>query len=158
MITLSDYWMGRDATHGVELTDKVAANATLLLGRVNLLLAWAYRDGVQPGIDADTGTHVASGWRPAAVNAAVPHAASNSRHMTGEAIDLRDTPARALAIWCLANEDALDEIGLWMERPQWTPTWVHLQNVAPGSNRRYFIPSTSRPLVAALPGELEAVA
>lgn len=147
MITLPDYWMGRDATHAADLTPVIADHARLLLGRVNLLLSWAYRDNVRPALDARTGTHVASGWRPPAINDATANAASHSRHLTGEAIDLRDNGARDLARWCLRNLDALEEIGLWMEDPRWTggpghENWVHLQIVPPGSRRRVYVPST----------------
>jgi hypothetical protein len=157
MIIPADYYMGRDARVPDELTDAIRANVVELLGRVNLLLAWAYADNVRPALDKVTGTHVASGWRPKAINDATSNAATSSKHLTGEGIDLRDNGTRDLAQWCLKNEESLAEIGLWMERPQWTPTWVHLQTVPPGSRRRYYVPSRNPPLVAALPGE-EAVA
>jgi hypothetical protein len=156
MIIESDYTMGRTAAYGAELTDPIRANIAELLGRVNLLLAWAYGDGVRPALDKVTGTHVASGWRPKAINDTTSNAAHASKHLTGQGIDLRDNGTRDLARWCLKNEEALAEIGLWMERPQWTPTWVHLQSVPPGSRRRYYIPSSKPPLVAALPGEADA--
>ncbi len=151
MIIAADYWMGRDSAHAAELTDAIRNNAAELLGRVNLLLAWAYRDNVRPALDARTGTHIASGWRPPAINEATSNAAAKSKHLTGEAIDLRDNGTRDLARWCLRNIDALEEIGLWMEDPQWTPSWVHLQMVPPGSRRRIYCPSTKPPMVAKLP-------
>lgn len=158
MIIPADYYMDkRDERFAADLTDEIRDNVAELLGRVNLLLTWAYAEGVRPALDARTGTHVASGWRPKAINDATRNAADHSKHLTGQAIDLRDNGTRDLAIWCLKNEESMAEIGLWMERPQWTPTWVHLQTVPPGSRRRYYIPSTKPPLVAALPGE-EAVA
>lgn len=148
MIILADYWMGRDQTHAADLTEAITDAAAELLGRVNLLLSWAMRDNVRP-------TGIASGWRPAGINAATANAAAKSKHLTGHAIDLRDNGTRDLAIWCLKNEDALAEIGLWMERPQWTPTWVHLQTIPPASHRRYYVPSTKPPLAPMLPGEAE---
>ena len=156
MIIPTDYYMGRDAAYPGELTDAIRNNVAELLGRINLLLAWAYRDGVRPALDAKTRTHVASGWRPAAVNDATANAAKSSRHLTGEAIDLRDSGTRDLARWCLRNEDALEEIGLWMEDPQWThippgQPWVHLQIVPPGSRRRVYVPSTKPAPAAKLP-------
>ena len=151
MLIPADYWMGRDTAHAAELTDAIRDNATELLGRVNLLLSWAYADDVRPALDATTRTHVASGWRPQAINGATSNAAAKSRHLTGEAIDLRDNGTRDLARWCLKNLDALQEIGLWMEDPQWTPTWVHLQIVPPASHRRVYCPSTKPPMVAKLP-------
>lgn len=156
MIIPADYYMGRDAAYPGELTDAIRTNVHELLGRINLLLSWAYRDGVRPALDAKTRTHVASGWRPAAVNDATANAAKASRHLTGEAIDLRDAGTRDLARWCLRNEDALIEIGLWMEDPQWThippgQPWVHLQIVPPGSRRRVYVPSSKPPPAPKLP-------
>lgn len=151
MITLADYWMGRDESHTGELTEAIIANAIELLGRVNLLISFAHKDGVWPGIDMVTDTPVASGWRPASINARIDGAAKHSRHLTGRAIDIRDTLDRAFARWCLRHLDDLHEIGLWMEDPQWTPQWVHLQDEPPGSGRRVFIPSSRPPLVAKLP-------
>ena len=157
MIIAADYYMGRDAKYPDELTDAIRERVAELLGRVNLLLSWAYADNVRPALDHTTGTHVASGWRPKAINDSTRNAAAASRHLTGEGIDLRDNGTRDLAQWCLKNEESLAEIGLWMERPQWTPTWVHLQIVPPKSHRRYYVPSSKPPLCAALEGE-EAVA
>lgn len=156
MITLPDYWMGRDARYPDELTDAIIEHATLLLGRVNLLLSWAYAEHVTPALDRATGNYVASGWRPSTINDATSNAAAHSRHLTGEAIDLRDHGTRDLARWCLRNRDALEEIGLWMEDPQWTHVppgqpWVHLQIVPPGSRRRVYVPSSKPPLAAKLP-------
>lgn len=148
MLIPDDYWMARDKTHAADLTASIVGNARDLLGRVNLLLAWAMQDNVRPA-------GVASGWRPPALNAATPHAAKNSKHMTGDAIDLRDNGTRDLARWCLKNLDALDEIGLWMEDPQWTPTWVHLQRLPPGSGRRVYVPSSTPPLCPPLPEQAD---
>lgn len=151
MITLPDYWMGRDAQFPEALTEAIIENATLLLGRVNLLLSWAHADHITPAFDRHTGTYVASGWRPPAINEATSNAAASSRHLTGQAIDLRDNGVRDLARWCLRNLDALEEIGLWMEDPQWTPTWVHLQTIPPGSRRRVYCPSSKPALASKLP-------
>lgn len=154
MIILSDYWMGRDKRYPARLTDEIVANASDLLGRVNLLLSFAYKDNVRPALDKLTGCHVASGWRPPEVNDATINAASHSKHLDGNAIDLRDNGTRDLARWCLRNLDDLHEIGLWMEDPQWCPDWVHLQRVPPQSGRRVYVPSTKPPLVALLPEQV----
>ena len=151
MLIATDYFMGRDRAYPQHLTDEIRTNAAELLGRVNLLLTWALRDNVRPALDARTVSHVASGWRPPEINNATANAAKQSRHLTGEAIDLRDNANRDLARWCLKNIDALEEIGLWMEDPQWTPSWVHLQIVPPGSRRRVYCPSSKPALVARLP-------
>lgn len=157
MITLQDYFMGRDRTHAAELSGEIRANAALTVARVNLLLAAAEEDLVEPGLDEVTGTPVASGWRPLGINARTQNAAAGSKHLDARACDLQDTPDRRLARWCLRNLARLEEIGLWMEDPQWTPDWVHLQTVPPGSAKRVYRPSAAEPLVARLP-EQETVA
>jgi hypothetical protein len=161
LITLNQFWMGRDKTHAAELTDAIRANAQETMDRINDLLTYTSSDGVDVGI-------VASGWRPTAINADTPNAAPNSKHMTGEACDVKDDEHRSFARWCLRNTtplchqegkpDLLQQIGLWMEQAQWTPTWVHLQIVPPHSGRRIFVPSENPPLAAALPEQERALA
>lgn len=153
--------MGRDKTHAAELTDEIRRNAATTVALVNELLAEAEADGVIPGTDSATGTPVASGWRPAGINARTANAAKKSTHMFGLAVDLQDIPpVRPLARWCLKNQVVLERLGLWMERPQWTAgtngrdPWVHLQTVPPGSGRRVYIPSSATPQADPLPGEI----
>lgn len=136
MISLETYLMGRDKQYPRDYTDEVKEKACITVEKANELLARAGRSDVH---------EVSSGWRPRAVNDATRNAASRSRHITAEAVDLRDRD-RSLATWCVDNLDVLAEIGLWMEDPRWTPTWVHLQIVPPKSGRRVFIPSTKPPL------------
>lgn len=162
MITREDYWMGRDVSHAAELTAEIRANAEILIPKVNLLLAFAEADGVAPGFDQVTGSHVASGWRPSGINSRTSNAAALSPHLRAQGVDLQDIiGTRALACWCLVNRDALIQVGIWMERPQWTcgrnndDPWVHWQIVPPKSGRRFFIPSLAPALCAPLPGELE---
>jgi hypothetical protein len=82
---------------------------------------------------------VSSGWRPQAINAALANASPRSKHLSCEAIDLED-PEGALDAWCLRNLDALEAVGLWLEHPDATPGWCHLQTVPPRSGRRVFMP------------------
>lgn len=152
MISLEQYWMGREREHGAELTPDITGNAVVLLERVNQVLSRASEERVQPAVDKSTGTAVASGWRPKSVNDATANAGKTSKHVIGCAVDLRDAvPDRPLARWCLRNRKLLEEVGLWMEDPQWTPTWVHLQSIPPGSGNRVYIPSTAPALAAKLP-------
>ena len=133
MITLSAYWKGRDKEYADELTAEIQANAQNTVAKVNELLALA---------EADTGYQfggVASGWRPPEINDATANAASHSKHLTGEACDVRD-PLGHLDAWCVANQDALEKIGLWMESPSKTEGWTHLQTVPPRSGSRVFLP------------------
>lgn len=130
MITLTDYWMGRDEEYPLAMTPQIEKNAALTVQLVNLLLA---RFG--------QGRKVNSGWRPPQVNANIANAAPNSKHMTGQAIDLAD-PDGDLDEWLMSGEGfaALEEIGLWMEHPAATKGWCHLQTVPPRSNKRIFYP------------------
>ena len=130
MITLQDYWRGRDALYPLAMTPEIESNAWKLLGLVNALLAMY---GGHP--------HVSSGWRPPAVNQSTPNAAVNSKHMTGQAIDLAD-PDGMLDEWLTSDVglDAMQTIGLWAEAPAFTKNWCHLQSVPPKSGRRIFNP------------------
>lgn len=159
-ITLSQYWFGRDKQFPADFTPEIQANAAELLRRVNLLLAMAEREGVEPGADQVTKTAVAGPWRPPAVNERTANAGKKSTHMTGEGVDLQDHQDRRLARWCLRNLVVLEALGLWMEDPRWTAgknrddPWVHLQSRAPGSGKRVYVPSTAPPQSPPLPEQL----
>lgn len=129
MITLEQYWKGRDVSHASELTEEIRHNAGALVDRVNLLLQDLKSDA----------TGVNSGWRPPTVNEVTPGAARLSNHMTGRAVDVSD-PNRALARAILRNAHLLESNGLYMEQPSCTKGWVHLQSVPPLSGRRIFSP------------------
>jgi hypothetical protein len=144
VITLGEYYMGRESAYSEDFTLEIARNAANLLAAVNTLLKCAEDDGV-------TAMGVASGWRPRRVNDLTSHAAARSAHLTGQAVDLRDHADRQLARWCLRNLDMLEKLALWMEDPRFTPTWTHLQSIAPGSGKRVFIPSNGPALALALP-------
>jgi hypothetical protein len=128
MITLADYFMGRDSQYAAELTEALRVNAGHVVARANLLLS---RAGLVRG--------VTSGWRPAAVNAAVENAAKESKHISCLAVDIEDGDG-ALDAWCMANPRALEDIGLWLEHPSATPRWCHVQVVPPKSGKRVFHP------------------
>jgi hypothetical protein len=120
--------MGRDATYPLDLDTK--RNATELLEKVNRLIAYAPLEMV---------FRVSSGWRPKELNAKVPNASKTSHHITGNAIDFHD-PHGHIDNWCLANLDRLEECGLYLEDPAHTKNWSHLQQIAPRSGRRVFLP------------------
>jgi hypothetical protein len=128
MITLAQYFMGREHSHANELSETLRSNAEQTLARVNALVA---RAGVACA--------VSSGWRPRAVNATIPNASPRSRHISCEAVDLAD-PDDSLDAWCMANLSVLEVLGLWLEHPAATPGWCHLQTVPPASGRRVFEP------------------
>ena len=111
MITLEQFWMGRDVKYADELTEIIRANAQITVDKVNQLLERA--DPGKPHV-------VRSGWRPRAVNEATSNAAATSKHLSGEAADIADDD-RALADWCSAGQHDLIELGLWCEDFRWTP-------------------------------------
>lgn len=82
---------------------------------------------------------VTSGYRPAAINATIANAAKKSNHMVCLACDFADANG-ALDKYCMENLNVLEECGLWLENPESTPTWCHLQCVPPKSGNRVFKP------------------
>lgn len=141
MLTIDHYFMGRRAQHPLALTPDIERNAARLVVIVNKLLEHLQTYGVAVPANPTTHTQVNSGWRPPSVNAATKGAAVNSKHMTGQAVDLHD-PAGELGEFLLGGIGmaALEALGLWMEHPSKTPGWCHLQIVPPGSGRRVFMP------------------
>ncbi len=81
---------------------------------------------------------ISSGYRPASINKSVGGAKASS-HMSCQALDLRD-PNGAIDAWCLANEKVLVELGLYLEHPDHTPGWCHLQTRPTKSGKHVFIP------------------
>jgi len=132
VITLDDYWMGRDKDYPPTATQRMNAKTTV--DRANLLLAKYYAK--RP---TAAKAKVSSGYRPPAINAKTSGAAVRSKHMSCEAVDLSD-PKGELGDWCMHNGDILTEVGLWLENPSATPTWCHVQTVPPKSGRRVFYP------------------
>lgn len=125
-LTLKDYLMSRDSKY--PLPQQVVVSAAKLLDKVNGLIK-----------EFGEERKVSSGWRPAELNATVPGAAKTSKHITGDAIDLEDRDGK-LKEWCVFNQDKLELLGLYMEDPASTPTWVHLQQLPPRSGKRIFKP------------------
>lgn len=143
-ITVEDYFTGpgkirRDKNFAEDLTEEIKTNAKTTVDRVNDLLASMYADGVPLIADNATGSLSHSGWRPPSVNKATKGAAVKSKHLTGQACDLYD-PNGYLDEWCLKNRDELERIGLWLESPNATPGWCHVQTIPPKSGNRVFIP------------------
>ena len=128
MITLADYYMGRDRRFPDELTDEKRSNAEEMVEKANELLQ---RFGETRKVN--------SGWRPASINKATVGAAPKSKHMECLAIDLEDKDG-SLGRWCLENLEELVSIGLWMEEPSKTIGWLHVQIVPPRSGNRVFKP------------------
>lgn len=139
MITLQDYYLGRDITHGHLLGSDLRANAARTVEAANALLARAKAAGVTLERNG-RGHMVNSGWRPPDINSSTPGAALRSLHMQCLAIDIAD-PDGDLDEWCLANADtALRDLALWLEHPAATKGWCHVQLQPPRSGRRIFYP------------------
>lgn len=62
-----------------------------------------------------------------------------SRHLYGQAVDIADADGK-LKAWVLQNVNLLEDIGLWCEDFNATPTWCHFQIVSPKSGKRFFLP------------------
>lgn len=148
-ITVEQYFMGRDAAYPP--TTVMRANAQILVALANELLEEADADGVPlTRLDQVTGTLVASGYRPPAVNERTSNAAKSSPHLTCEGLDIQDSRNQDLARWCLRNLPILERLGLYLENPRWTYSvnadhWVHVQSRPPRSGRRVFVPSSAPP-------------
>jgi hypothetical protein len=151
MITMTQYARGR------AVPTEHAANAKLLLAAVNAILYEAAEDGAYeytPDLDTDcqiSGARGGSGDGGYRLSASKT-GATGSAHREGNAVDVFD-PDRRLAVWCVENPDCLDKHGLWCEDFRWTPVWCHFQRVPPRSGKRIYVPSISRPLAPALPGQ-----
>jgi len=141
MITMRDYWMGRDAKFQALFGTEIQANGMRTVALANELLEIAAAADVFPTMSSSGFGVVNSGWRPAAINADTPGAARGSKHITAQAIDIDDDGGE-LDNWLLtdAGQAALIKIGLWHEHPASTKGWAHLQIIPPGSGNRTFYP------------------
>jgi len=129
LITVDEYLTQHTAQIPPEIPAEVRANAEILLPKVLALLA----DPECPLPDGG----LRSGYRPAWYNKTVPTAAPNSKHMTGQAIDLNDDDG-LLDNWL--TDEILQQYDLWREHPASTKSWCHLQCVPPKSGNRTFYP------------------
>ena len=75
---------------------------------------------------------VSSGWRPPEYNKKV-NGAANSPHISCEAIDIFD-PKQDFKHWILQNIKIMEDLGLWIENFDQTPSWVHL-DIRPRATR-----------------------
>lgn len=123
MIDIKTYLMGRDKMYPLDPIKE--ANAIELLRRVNGLL-------FELGIKAD----ITSGYRPGHWNKKAG-GSEKSAHLSCEAIDLKDNFGKikeAITIELLKKYD------LYMEHPDSTVGWCHLQSRKTRSGKRVFHP------------------
>ncbi len=110
-----------------ECTSEVRINAADLAERVSRLLDFLSRSAV-----------VSSGFRTRTSNKEVGGAPS-SAHLTGQAVDLEDKTG-SLKRAILHDAGLLGRFDLYMEHPDSTPTWCHLQSRKTASGSRIFRP------------------
>lgn len=115
MISRQEVLMGRDKEF--PLTTELEANLTKLLVALNKFRSTYGKPMV-----------VSSGYRPGKYNKAAGGVKS-SCHLTCEATDFRDIDGHIKA-YVKANPKVLEDCGLYMEAPESTPTWIHLQTRA----------------------------
>lgn len=115
-ITKSEILMGRDKTHAKEYTKEISDNIDKLLEPLNKIRELYGKPMI-----------VSSGWRPPSINATVKGAATKSNHTIGLACDFSD-PDGSLDAFCkeLDAKGKLKEMGLWLESPDHTKGWCHL--------------------------------
>jgi hypothetical protein len=150
MISIDTYWKDpatgedRRVRFARDFSAEIDRNAHDLVPRIVRFLEM-YRAATG---DRATEFTWASGWRPPSINAATKNAAAVSKHMLGNAGDVREPESRPLTTWAmtLAGEQARIACDLYMEHPSCTrgetgrTPWCHLQRVPPRSKRRVYYP------------------
>jgi hypothetical protein len=131
MITKEQYFskFAHNETH--------AANAEILLNRVNLLIDFLEKKGVKCPINPKTFSQISGtqygGFRPQEC----PIGSAKSSHKTGMGVDVFD-PNNSIDL--NINDKVLEQFDLYREHPSATNTWCHLTTRAPGSKKRSFMP------------------
>lgn len=141
MITLQDYWMGRDVEYPLAMSPDIEREAIRTCELATKLMAIARTAGLKFPLHPRNKSHVSSGWRPPALNAVTPNAARKSLHMTAQAVDIYDPEGR-LDDWLMTDDGqrTIKDLGIWMEHPAATPGWSHIQTRPPKSGNRVFRP------------------
>ncbi len=135
MITLEQYFQAKPHTQ------EHSAAAFTLLEKVNELIEWARLGGFQAPTCPNTGSQI-SGSKGGAGDggfrlSSSTTGATGSKHKLAHAIDVYD-PGNVLDR--ILSDDDLERFGLYREAPESTPGWCHLQDLAPSSGHRTFIP------------------
>src|SRR5712691_13404888 len=143
MITIDEYF-GKFADHP-DATPERKAGAAAMLAKVNALRADAEADGVVFERNPKTGTFISGSGHGGFRTEDCDVGADHSTHKDAHAVDSYD-PLRRFAQWCVNHPERLTARGLYREREEWTPTWVHLQDVPPRSGEIGYVISRARPL------------
>lgn len=123
MVTVEEYLMGRDKDFPLDIQQ--ARNMADLLARVNYLFAIL-----------KINARVSSGYRPSAINKTIG-GAKMSTHTVCAGIDVFDHDG-SIGKTLRTNVKLLEEVGLWLESPDYTKGWVHLDTRK--RKNRVFIP------------------
>ena len=101
-----------------ECNDTVKSNAAKLCDKVNNLFTDLKYQGK---------LSVNSGFRTTGVNKSIPNAAKKSLHMSGQAVDFSDPEGKIDALlFDDKNDHLLKKYGLWLEHPDATRYWSHV--------------------------------
>lgn len=82
---------------------------------------------------------ITSGFRTPAEQKKINPKNMKSAHTLGAACDIYDHDG-ALWKWLMEHIALVEECGVYLESKNFTPTWVHMQVVAPKSGNRIFLP------------------
>ena len=112
-----------------ECTEEVQKNADELARRVTALLEDFFKNWIS------------SGFRTSSANQKTPGASKKSNHMQACALDLSTLGQYLKTDYKINKEKSLlVKHDLYLEDPDYTPTWTHLQSLPPKSGKRVFIP------------------
>lgn len=126
LLTPEQYLMGRITED--KLSEEGSYNIKILIPKINTLLN-----------EYNGPWSITSGYRTLKDQMRINPKALKSKHLICAAVDLGDKDHK-LRRWIISNLEVLHKLDLYMEHPDSTPTWVHLQCIAPGSKSRIFIP------------------
>ncbi len=142
-ITIEDYLMGRADFMSLEASHQT--NILKLLQSVNNLLQDFY-DKEQLERETSSGyrtkqdhQRIYDDMNAKRKNAGLAEVKIpwGSKHLSGAAIDLKDADDK-LKKFCTV--EILKKHGLYMEHPDYTDSWCHLQIIKPGSGNQIFKP------------------
>ncbi len=125
-ISVEQYLMNRTTMD--KLSDEQVRNLNTLIPKINELLERYNRP-----------VTMNSGYRSPEDQMRINPKAPHSKHIECAAIDIGDKDHN-FRYWTLMHLNYLIELGLFMEDPSHTPTWIHLQCIPPKSGKQIFIP------------------
>lgn len=116
-----------------DFTPEVCYNAGVLIGKINLL-------GYEPAMMFSSCLRSLEKQKQVYRDKGITDESKmplRSAHLSGEGVDISD-PKQELQRWLKKHVKKLEELGLYVEDFDSTPTWVHLQTRA--TKNRFFKP------------------